>query len=194
MLTSRPGCSSWPDTLTPGTRPREAWNDGFCTSMHCLCSRHGKRLSRRSKPGLGDPQWARRALQREVPDRATFKTTSGAMVAVLRWSSRALPFVALPILRVHQNLELFKRHGFLCRRFPFLLGNSKRTLLDFWMNSMNFDEVIQLQVLKLKALTDASAFVWSTPDREHPGNAARCAPKVHPAADRPPRSVTNLLD
>ncbi|MFN7610777.1 MAG: hypothetical protein ACK5QX_07555 [bacterium] len=28
-----------------------------------------------------------------VPDRATFKPTSGAMVAVLRWSSRALRFV-----------------------------------------------------------------------------------------------------
>lgn len=30
-----------------------------------------------------------------VPDRATFKPTSGAMVAALRWSSRALPFVWL---------------------------------------------------------------------------------------------------
>jgi hypothetical protein len=55
-----------------------------------------------------------------VPDRATFKPTSGAMVAALRWSSHCL-CVALPILRVHQNLELFKRHGFLCCRFPFLL-------------------------------------------------------------------------
>jgi hypothetical protein len=43
-----------------------------------------------------------------VPDRATFKTTSGAMVATLRFS-RALPFVWLCLsLRVHQNLELFK--------------------------------------------------------------------------------------
>jgi hypothetical protein len=34
-------------------------------------------------------------------------------------SSRCIAFcVALPILpHVHQNLELFKRHGFLCRRF-----------------------------------------------------------------------------
>jgi hypothetical protein len=53
-----------------------------------------------------------------VPDRATFKPTSGAMVAALRWSSRALPFVWLCLSCVHQNLELFKRHGFLCRRFP----------------------------------------------------------------------------
>jgi hypothetical protein len=30
-----------------------------------------------------------------VPDRATLKPTSGAMVAALRWSSRALPFVWL---------------------------------------------------------------------------------------------------
>jgi hypothetical protein len=57
-----------------------------------------------------------------VPDRATFKPTSGAMVAVAPLVFACIAFcVALPILRVHQNLELFKRHGFLCRRFPFLL-------------------------------------------------------------------------
>jgi hypothetical protein len=48
-----------------------------------------------------------------VPDRATFKPTSGAMVATLRWSSRALPFVWLCLSCASiKNLELFKRHGF----------------------------------------------------------------------------------
>jgi hypothetical protein len=37
----------------------------------------------------------KRALQRRVPDRARLQANQRAMVAALRWSSRALPFVWL---------------------------------------------------------------------------------------------------
>jgi hypothetical protein len=57
-----------------------------------------------------------------VPDRATFKPTSGAMVAALRWSSRALPLCRSAYPAAPSKLELFKRHGFFDRRFPFLLS------------------------------------------------------------------------
>jgi hypothetical protein len=50
-----------------------------------------------------------RALQRRVPDRATLKTTSGAMVAVLRFFSRALHVVPLAYPAAPSRLELFKR-------------------------------------------------------------------------------------
>jgi hypothetical protein len=41
----------------------------------------------RSKPGLGNPPVSRKGVCRgRGTDRATLKTTSGAMVAVLRWS------------------------------------------------------------------------------------------------------------
>jgi hypothetical protein len=101
--------------------------------------------------------------------------------------------VALPILRVHQNLELFKRHGFLCRRFPFLL-EFKTSAFGFW-KTMNFDEVIQLQVLKLKALTHGV-----NNDRlvdhliEQKLELRQMCAKVHPSLIDRLDQVTNLLD
>jgi hypothetical protein len=94
-------------------------------------------------PARGVAEW-------RVPDRATLKPTSGAMVAVLRFfrASHCLLCAALPILRAIKTLNFSS--GRLTPPLSFLLS-SKRPLLDFWMNSMNFDELIQLQVLKHKA-------------------------------------------
>jgi hypothetical protein len=50
---------------------------------------------RRSKPGAGDtPVSPARALQRRVPDRATLKTTSGAMVT----SNRSAFFACIAVV------------------------------------------------------------------------------------------------
>jgi poly-D-alanine transfer protein DltD len=104
--------------------------------------------------------------------------------------------VALPILRVHQNLELFKRHGFPCRRFPFLL-ESRTSAFGFLEETMNFDEVIQLQVLKLKALThgvnNGRLVDHLIEQNETPELRQMCA-KVHPSLIDRLDQVTNLLD
>jgi hypothetical protein len=85
---------------------------------------------------------SRRALQREG-------TRPGHLQANQRSDGRRAPLVlaciafcvALPILRVHQNLELFKRHG-LTPPFPPRIQNVRFWTLE---ETMNFDEVIQLQ-------------------------------------------------
>jgi hypothetical protein len=94
------------------------------------------------------------------------------------------------ILRVHQNLELFKRHGFLCRRFPFLLEFKTSA---FWIFGGNHE---------LRRSNPASGFEAEGPDilrqqrssgdhlieqNETPELRQMCA-KVHPLSDRPPRS------
>jgi hypothetical protein len=79
----------------------------------------------------------------EGTDRATFKPTSGAMVAVLRFFLVHCTLWLSPILPRHQDLNFFKPLDATVER--------SSSTLNFWMNSMNFDELIQLQVLKLKA-------------------------------------------
>jgi hypothetical protein len=54
------------------------------------------------------------------------------------------------------------------------------------MNSMNFDELVQLQVLKHKASLSGPSFLIDKLVDEHPELRQMCA-KVHPS-DRPPRS------
>jgi hypothetical protein len=57
-----------------------------------VLQRHGAPLHVEVSRGLGDtPVSPKGVAEGGVPDRATLKPTSGAMVAALRWSSRALP-------------------------------------------------------------------------------------------------------
>jgi hypothetical protein len=79
-----------------------------------------------------------------VPDRAT-SSQPGAMVAALRWSSRAFAFcVALPILRTSIKTLNFSSGTVSLPPLSFPPRIPKRPLLDF--GKPNLDEVIQLQV------------------------------------------------
>jgi hypothetical protein len=71
----------------------QALHDGRAPACAAMSSTTWSASPRRSKPGAGDtPVSPQGRCRGGVPDRATFKPTSGAMVAALRWSSRALHF------------------------------------------------------------------------------------------------------
>jgi hypothetical protein len=111
------------------------------------------------------------------------------MVAVLRWFSRALHLCrSLFILRVHQDLN------FSSRLTPPWSAHIIQVRFGFLEETMNFDELVQLQALKLEG-PERPFLPGRSPDRAErklPELRQMCA-KVHPLIDRLDQ-VTNLLD
>jgi len=139
---------------------------------------------------------ARGVAEGGVPDRATLKTTSGAMVAVLRFFSRALHVVPLAYPAAPSRLELFKLLGGTCLPWNLLL-ESKASAFGFLEEIMNFDEVIQLQVLKLKALSHGAnmgRLVDMAIEQGQLTELRQLCAKVHPSLIDRLDQVANLLD
>jgi hypothetical protein len=111
------------------------------------------------------------------------------MVAVLRFFRVHCLFVPLCLSCRAIKLELFKRP--LAATVSLL---EFKSTFGFWMNSMNFDELIQLQVLKHKAsLSMALPRLIDHLVDEHPEMRQMCA-KVSPQLYAALEECCNFLD